>query len=110
MATTFVKGDIFDTTGIRTYAMGGNVAGTMDAGIAIAFKKRWPKMYEAYKERCAKNGLQLGDVFEWADGDETVYVLALQTTETAKSKMAVLSRAAPTMKWTTSFCSSVIVL
>ena len=51
--TEFTKGDLFAADGVHAYAQGCNCAGTMDAGVAVAFKKRWPRMFEEYQARCA---------------------------------------------------------
>jgi O-acetyl-ADP-ribose deacetylase (regulator of RNase III) len=93
MPTTFQKGDLFHTEGLRAYAHGCNCAGTMDAGVAVAFKRRWPRMFEEYVERCKDDRLHLGDVFVWSEGDEVVYNLAIQQHWKAKSKLAALVRA-----------------
>ena len=93
MPTTFVKGDLFHTDGIRAYAHGCNCAGAMDAGVAVAFKKRWPRMFDEYAARCADGRLHLGDVFVWSEGDEVVYNLAIQEHWKAKAKLAALARA-----------------
>lgn len=93
MPTTFVKGDLFHTDGIRAYAHGCNCAGAMDAGVAVAFKKRWPRMFEEYAARCADKRFHLGDVFVWSEGDEVVYNLAIQEHWKTKAKMPALSRA-----------------
>jgi O-acetyl-ADP-ribose deacetylase (regulator of RNase III) len=78
MPTAFTKGDIFETEGIRAYAFGALTDGTMDTGIAIAMKKRWPASAEALAARCADNALNLGDVFKWSDGEFTLFALAIQ--------------------------------
>ncbi|HET8939346.1 MAG TPA: macro domain-containing protein [Polyangiales bacterium] len=78
MPTALVKGDIFETPGIRAYAFGANTDGTMDAGISIAMKKRWPELAEAFAARCAGDKLNLGDVFVWTQGDVTVFALGIQ--------------------------------
>jgi O-acetyl-ADP-ribose deacetylase (regulator of RNase III) len=77
MTTAILKGDIFETEGLRAYAFGANTDGTMDNGIAIAMKKRWPALAEAFAARCAGNKLNLGDVFMWTEGDVTVFALAI---------------------------------
>ena len=92
MATIFTKGDIFNTDGIRAYAFGTNCEGTLDSGIAIAFKKKWPKMAEALAIRCKGGGFQLGDTFEFRAAGETVFALALQETETKKAKLPALTK------------------
>lgn len=77
MPTAIVKGDIFETDGIRAYAFGANTDGSLDAGIAIAFKKRWPAFAEAFAQRCEGNKLNVGDVFMWTEGDVTVFALGI---------------------------------
>src|ERR1700683_5358556 len=93
MPTTFVKGDIFETPGIRAYAHGCNCAGGMDAGVAVAFKKRWPRMFEEYAARCADGRFHLGDVFVWNEGDEVVYNLATQEHWKTKARLPALRKA-----------------
>lgn len=97
MPTTFLKGDLFHTAGIRAYAQGCNCAGTMDAGVGVAFKKRWPAMFEEYRLRCGDGRFHLGDVFVWNEGDEIVYNLAVQEHWKKKSKLPALARAARKM-------------
>lgn len=99
MPTIFTKGDIFNTPGIRAYAHGSNCAGAMDAGVSVAFKKRFPRMFEEYAARCADNRFRLGDVFVWneADTGETVYTLAIQEHWKKKAKLAAFTAAAKKM-------------
>jgi O-acetyl-ADP-ribose deacetylase (regulator of RNase III) len=93
MPTTFVKGDLFETEGIRAYAHGCNCAGTMDAGISVAFKKRWPRMFDDYVARCADGRFHLGDVFVWNEDDAVVYNLAIQEHWKKKAKLPAFVRA-----------------
>ena len=93
MGSTFTKGDIFQTPGLRAYAHGANCAGAMDSGVSAAFKKRWPGMFEEYKTRCADGRFHLGDVFVWTEGDETVYTMAIQEHWKQKAKLPALSMA-----------------
>jgi len=93
MPAIFTKGDIFATEGLRAFALGCNCAGAMDAGIAVAFKKRWPAMFEEYRARCEDGRLHLGDVLVWTDGEVTVYCLAIQEHWKKKAKLAALARA-----------------
>lgn len=78
MPVVFTKGDIFSTEGLTAYGHGCNCAGGMDAGIALTFKKRWPRMHDEYVARCADKRFGLGDVFVWSEGGVTVYNLATQ--------------------------------
>lgn len=92
MPIAFVKGDIFATDDIRAYAFAANVDGSMDAGIAIAIKKRWPAMAEAFAERCAGEKLAVGETFVWTDGTVTVFALGI-TQGDKKPSFSALTRA-----------------
>lgn len=63
------KGDIF-TTNARAIGHGVNTHGVMGAGIALQFKNRFPKMYEAYREDCKNGKLRGGEVMPWAIGTD----------------------------------------
>lgn len=89
MPTMFLKGDMFATPGIKAFAHGVNCAGRMDAGIAVAFKKRWPAMFEAYAKKCEERTLHPGDVFVWKEGDQVVFNLAIAQDE-GKPKLNAL--------------------
>jgi O-acetyl-ADP-ribose deacetylase (regulator of RNase III) len=90
MSTIFTKGDLFATEGLRAYAQGCNAAGVMDAGVAGVFKKKWPRMFEEYRARCADGRFRLGDVFVWNEGDTTVFNLCIQEHWKKKAKLAAL--------------------
>jgi O-acetyl-ADP-ribose deacetylase (regulator of RNase III) len=89
MPTAIISGDIFETPEIRAYAFGANTDGTMDIGISIAMKKRWPALAEAFAARCADDKLNLGDVFMWSEGDVTVFALAIARGEKKPSISAL---------------------
>jgi O-acetyl-ADP-ribose deacetylase (regulator of RNase III) len=92
MPAEFVKGDIF-ASGLHAFAQGCNCAGAMDAGVAVAFKKRFPAMVEEYQARCADGRFRLGDVFLWSDGENTVFNLGIQEHWKKKATLAALTRA-----------------
>lgn len=92
MPTALVKGDIFETPGIRAYAFGANTDGTMDVGISSAMKKRWPGLAEALAAHCAGGKLSLGDVFVWTHEDVTVFALGVQQGD-KKPSMTALTHA-----------------
>ena len=49
----FVNGDMFDTAAdIRVNAV--NCVGVMGAGVALAFKRRFPKMFADYRQACRR--------------------------------------------------------
>lgn len=39
-----------------------NCRGVMGAGLALAFKQRYPKMYRAYKQQCESGELKIGQL------------------------------------------------
>jgi O-acetyl-ADP-ribose deacetylase (regulator of RNase III) len=97
MPTIFTKGDIFHSDGLRAYAQGCDCAGGMDVGVAVAFKKRWPKMFEEYRARCQDGRFRLGGVFAWSEGDEVVYNLGIQQQSAEKAKVSALTKSLKAM-------------
>jgi O-acetyl-ADP-ribose deacetylase (regulator of RNase III) len=93
MPVHFTKGDIFATAGVQAFAHGCNCAGGMDAGIAIEFKKRWPRMYDEYVARCADGRFGLGDVFVWSEDGVTIYNLGTQAHWRKKAQLPALGKA-----------------
>jgi hypothetical protein len=67
---------IFDTPA-DAYVNTINCVGVMGAGIALEFKKRYPKMFEDYKEKCSKHGIRPGDCYTYFDLEHHVYLLGL---------------------------------
>ena len=55
----FVPGDMFDTAAdIRVNAV--NCVGVMGAGVALAFKRRFPEMFADYREACRRGRYKPG--------------------------------------------------
>lgn len=53
MTFEIIKGDLFDLDhDFDGLAQGVNCEGLMGAGIAVAFRNRWPDMYQDYKHLC----------------------------------------------------------
>ena len=57
-----LNGDLFDSRA-DIIGHGVNTHGVMGAGIAVAFKNRYPDMYERYKAICEQNLLVPGEVY-----------------------------------------------
>ncbi len=93
MPTIFTKGDILNTEGLHAFAHGCNVQGSMDSGISLAFKKRWPAMFDDVQKQIAAKRPQMGDLWAWTDGTVTVFGLVIQDSASKKAKMTSLSRA-----------------
>lgn len=77
MPTVFVRGDLFGS-GLSAMAHGCNCAGAMGAGIALEFRKRYPRMYAEYRHRCLKGQFNPGDVFPWSEDGVTIFNLGTQ--------------------------------
>jgi O-acetyl-ADP-ribose deacetylase (regulator of RNase III) len=78
MPATFVGGDLFAYAGLDALAHGCNCAGAMGKGIALEFKRRFPKMYAEYKALCASGQFRLGGVFVWRGSEAIVFNLGTQ--------------------------------
>jgi O-acetyl-ADP-ribose deacetylase (regulator of RNase III) len=77
MPYTEVTGDLF-AQGLPAIGHGCNCVGSMGAGIAAEFGRRWPEMYAAYRARCTAGTFRLGGFFAWDAGDVVVYNLGTQ--------------------------------
>jgi O-acetyl-ADP-ribose deacetylase (regulator of RNase III) len=83
MPIEFVAGDLFDNVfDAQALGHGCNCQGSMGAGIAKAFKERFPEMYEEYRARCKAKprGFDLGDAWLWK-GKRPPWVFNLGTQE-----------------------------
>jgi len=87
MPIKFVKGDMFSTPMLTSYAHGCNCAGAMGKGVAVEFKKRWPRMFLSYKEKCKSNLFNPGDVFMWQEQGITVFNLGTQKSWRTKATL-----------------------
>lgn len=89
MGINFCRGDIFETEENIALAHGCNCAGAMGKGIAVAFKDRWPEMYQTYKGQCATGEFSPGDVFVWRDPDSDRIIFNLGTQRTWRTKALI---------------------
>ena len=70
-------GDLFSTE-CPALGHGVNTLGSMGAGIAVEFRRRWPAMYDAYRAECRSGRLQPGGIFVWQAADQLIVNLATQ--------------------------------
>jgi putative DNA methylase len=76
----YAQGDIFDTPAdIRVNTV--NCVGVMGAGVALAFKNRYPEMFKKYAKACKAGEVRPGKphVWEKSEFDEIVTVVNLPT-------------------------------
>ena len=70
-------GDLFSSE-CPALGHGVNTLGSMGAGIAVEFRRRWPAMYDAYRDECRSGRLRPGGIFVWQAGDRLIVNLATQ--------------------------------
>lgn len=64
----YVDGDFFNfDADIRINTV--NCVGVMGAGVALAFKNKYPEMYKEYKKACINGEIRPGKPQVWFDGD-----------------------------------------
>jgi len=76
----YAQGDIFDTPAdIRVNTV--NCVGVMGAGVALAFKNRYPEMFKKYAKACKSGKVRPGKPHVWkkSDFEEIVTVVNLPT-------------------------------
>lgn len=95
MTISFVAGDLFvNSRSADFFAHGCNCVGAMGAGIALQFKKEYPKMYETYRQMCKNQQFKPGDVFPWFEfGKPSVLNLATQLNLGSDAKLEYLETA-----------------
>ncbi len=54
-----------------------NCVSIMGAGVALEFKKRYPKMFEDYKIKCKEGKIKPGDCYVYKDDYTGIYILGL---------------------------------
>lgn len=99
MILYILKGDIFNLSGVTSYAHGCNCAGAMGKGIALQFKRNFPKMYNEYHQLCLSGCFNPGDIFsyEYASGC-FVYNLATQKHYAIQGQLAKLPHISASVK------------
>jgi O-acetyl-ADP-ribose deacetylase (regulator of RNase III)/uncharacterized protein YwgA len=66
-----VKGDILKSSA-QTLVNTVNCVGIMGKGVALAFKKRYPEMFDDYVQRCTRGEVQLGNPYPYQVGNRLV--------------------------------------
>lgn len=62
----FLKGDMFDS-GCNVIVNTVNTLGVSGGGVALAFKEKFPKNYEAYAKHCKTGKFRPGEIFWCAE-------------------------------------------
>ena len=64
----YIEGDIFESPA-QVIVNTVNTVGVMGKGLALAFKKRYPDMFEKYKQACDNNSLTIGKLMLFYEAD-----------------------------------------
>jgi O-acetyl-ADP-ribose deacetylase (regulator of RNase III) len=67
----YVNSDLFSSPS-RVLVNTVNTVGVMGKGIALEFKKRYPAMYEAYRDLCRSGQLSIGKLWLWRARDRWI--------------------------------------
>ncbi|WP_049945783.1 macro domain-containing protein [Butyrivibrio sp. LC3010] len=82
----YIKGDIFASPAqVITNTV--NLEGVMGKGIALEFKKRYPKMFEAYKRKCDSGEFKMGNLFLFRDLNKTILLFPTKDKWRNKSQL-----------------------
>ena len=89
------KGDLFSTDA-KCIGHGVNCKGVMGAGIAKAFREKYPENYNAYRRVCQSGALGGGEVFVWPfnDDNRVIFNMASQVEPGANASYAWLFQSA----------------
>lgn len=68
---TVTEGDIFESK-CQTLVNPVNCVGVMGAGLALAFKQRFPAMFLDYQDRCKRHQVRLGEPYLFSHGSGTL--------------------------------------
>ena len=71
------QGDIFESS-CEVIVNPINCVGVMGGGLALAFKKKFPKHFDIYKKMCDRGEIRVGELYI-VDGDENHKVLLFPT-------------------------------
>lgn len=77
MSLVIRSGSLFDSS-LTSLGQGVNIRGVMGAGIAVEFRRRFPQMYEHYREVCRLGALDPGYVHRFRENGINIYNIASQ--------------------------------
>lgn len=64
MTIQFTRGNLFDS-GADILVNTVNCVGVMGKGIALEFKRRYPSMFDDYREACLREKVRPGELYVW---------------------------------------------
>ncbi len=85
----YVKGDLFCSPA-QVIVNTVNTVGVMGKGLALSFKKRYPDMFEAYREACEKHQLTIGKLMLYYAPDHWILLFPTKINWRNPSKIEYL--------------------
>ena len=85
----YVRTSLFDSPA-QTLVNTVNTVGVMGKGVALEFKKRYPRMYENYRELCSKGALKVGMLHLYRDEDRWILNFPTKTTWKKPSELTYI--------------------
>jgi len=86
-----VIGDLF-ASDAQTLVNTVNCVGVMGKGVALEFKKRWPRMFEDYELRCQRKQVRLGEPYLYRDDKRSVINFPTKDHWRSSSRIADIER------------------
>lgn len=96
----YIEGDIFDSPA-QVIVNTVNTVGVMGKGLALAFKKRYPDMFESYKKVCEKNQLSIGKLMLYQEADHWILLFPTKENWRNPSKLEYIEKGL--MKFVTTY-------
>lgn len=85
----YIEGNIFNSPA-QVIVNTVNTVGVMGKGLALSFKKRYPKMFEAYKIACGKHQLTIGKLMLYYAPDHWIMMFPTKESWRNPSKLEYL--------------------
>lgn len=76
-----VQGDLLANTEVEAIVNTVNIVGAMGKGIALQFRRKYPKMYDEYRKACNRNELQPGKMhfYDLGEGSKPRWIINFPT-------------------------------
>ena len=87
----YIEGDMFDSPA-QVIVNTVNTVGVMGKGIALAFKQRYPRMFERYREVCEKHQLTIGKLMLVYEPDHWIMLFPTKENWRNPSKLEYIEK------------------
>ena len=93
----FTRGNLFESEA-QTLVNTVNIVGVMGKGIALEFKKRYPGMFEEYRQRCNDGRLGIGKLHLYKTGGHWILNLPTKRHYRGKSRLEYVEAGLGTLR------------